>query len=335
MQNLIYRDYDDFFIAYSSQTKNYLLIEDIFSVFFRMKIVEQMSSDEIVRNIADEYSVDSDTVYLDLLQFYNEMEKSLSTHASFSDSVSLNNDNSVMLQNIFNKMSALMIPFSATIEITDACNMNCVHCYRGVPSASYWTEAHFLDALNELKTLGTMNLTITGGEPFSHPLISSFLEITERLGFVVSIQSNIVLLDDTLISALRKNAVSDVSVSLYSTNEKEHDAITQSSGSMRKTIANIERLIENGIPVSINCPIMSVNRNAMASICKYAKRLGIDVKFALKIIPSQNKDKNIEKLNVFSKDFILKAIVQKRIGEYSRQQAGSEILPDRIQKHYI
>ena len=98
--------------------------------------------------------------------------------------------------------------------------------------------------------------------------------------------------------------------------EKEHDAITQTSGSMQKTIANIQRLIENNIPVSINCPIMSVNQNAMVDVCKYAKKLGVDVKFALKIIPSQNRDKDIEKLNVFSKDFILAAICNPEIRLY-------------------
>ena len=224
-----------------------------------------------------------------------------------------------MQHHIFNRMSDLMIPFSAAIEITDTCNLNCVHCYRGVPSPSYWTAASFRSALDELKALGTMNIIITGGEPFIHPLAADFLEMTAQLGFVVSVQSNLVLLDDAVIEALRKNTVSDVSISLYSVDEKEHDAITRTSGSMHKTMANIKRLVENNIPVSINCPVMSVNQNAMAGICRYAKDLGVDVKFALKIIPSQNKDKNIEKLNVFSKNFILAAMYNPEIRLYMNE----------------
>ena len=202
MQKLIYRDYGDFFVVYSPKSKNYLLIEDIFSVFFRMKYVEQMSSLEIEQKIADEYSVDKDIVHLDLLSFYNDMDAALKPDTSLHDSVSMNH--TVMQTHIFNRMSDLMIPFSAAIEITDSCNLNCVHCYRGVPSSSYWTEASFRSALDELKSLGTMNLTITGGEPFIHPLISKFLEIAGQLGFVISIQSNLVLLDDAVIDALQK-----------------------------------------------------------------------------------------------------------------------------------
>jgi radical SAM protein with 4Fe4S-binding SPASM domain len=164
-----------------------------------------------------------------------------------------------------------------------------------------------------------MNLTITGGEPFTHPLITHFLDITRQLGFVINIQSNLILLDDAILSALQNNIVSDVSVSLYSTNAAEHDAITQFAGSMHKTVANIRRLIANGIPVSINCPVMSANQNSMIDLCRFAKELNIDVKFALKIIPSQNQTRHVEHFNVFDKDFILSAMCNPEIGLYAKE----------------
>ena len=281
MQMLIYRDYGDFFVVYSACSRKYLLIEDVYSEFFRMKYVDNIMLDDIADTVSTEYSVDKEIVQQDLQNFCNEMENALSYNKSISGEES--SERSTIQQDIFDKMADLMVPFSATIEITDSCNVNCLHCYRGIPKSSYWTEKTFYDALSELKSLGTMNLTITGGEPFTHPLITHFLDITRQLGFVINIQSNLILLDDAILSALQNNIVSDVSVSLYSTNAAEHDAITQFAGSMHKTVANIRRLIANGIPVSINCPVMSANQNSMIDLCRFAKRVFITGHTAEKI----------------------------------------------------
>ena len=317
MKSLIYRDYGDFFVAYAPYSNNYLIIEDIFSDFFRMEYIEKMSVNEIEKYISTEYSVDPIIVRQDLMQFHNEIASAQIIQKPLSENHSPNR--SIIQQVIFDRMSELIIPFSATIEITDKCNLNCIHCYRGDANRSFWTESSFYNALFELKSLGTMNLTITGGEPFAHPLINSFLNTTEQLGFVVSVQSNLLLLNDSIIDSLSKNAINDVSVSLYSTRADEHDAITQFPGSMQKTITNIKRLIENGIPVSINCPIMSINKNAMADMRKFADSLGIDIKFALKIIPSQYNNKHIENLNVFNKEFILSSMLNPKIELYKNE----------------
>ena len=330
--NFLYRDYGDFFIAYSPSSRIFLLIEDIYADFFRLEYIEKKSIDEVKKIIVDDYSVSNEIVHNDLMQFHNEINESVYTNDYIYNNELIEENRVTMQQQLFNKMSELMIPFSATIEIVDSCNLSCLHCYRGGVNPSYWTEKTFFSALEELKSLGTMNITITGGEPFTHPLIEKFLKITEKLGFIVSIQSNLLLLNDSLISALRKNVISNIYVSLYSTKECEHDAITQSPGSMKKTVENIKLLLENNVPVSLNCPIMKINKNAMEGMRNFANKLGVDVKFALKIIPSQDKSKKVESLNVFDKDFILSAMRNPEIQLYKNEL--NNIRSSKPQKRY-
>ena len=299
MVNLTYRDYDNFIIAFCASSKKYFIIEDIYADFFRKLKIEKLSITNTEKCIAEEYGVPTNEVHNDLMQFNIEIDEALSDASNTL--LGSASDNLQMQQLIFDRMCELMIPFSATIELTDFCNLQCKHCYRGNKRQSYWTKRTFVDVLDELESLGTMNLTITGGEPFSHPLFCWFLEQTKRRGFVLSIQTNALLLDDSILDALKENIVSDVSISLYSTVEFEHDTITQLSGSMKKTRANIERLLENKVPVSLNCPIMSFNKNAMVGMRNFADEHGIEVKFALKIIPSQNRDVHVEDYNVFKK----------------------------------
>lgn len=316
MNNIAFREYGDFFVVYSADAKKYFLIKDIYAVFFRNLYLKNMTQSEIVHTISCEYDVEPSVVQQDLAHFCKEINDALHfTNASVVDSSA----QEFHAQQIYDIMAQSLIPFSATIEITDSCNLKCLHCYRGDANLSYWTVENFSNVLRELKSLGTMNLTITGGEPFSHPHICQFLELVKQYGFVLSIQSNAILLSDEILSTLKENIVSDVSVSLYSTVDSQHDFITQSSGSAQKTIANIKRLIDNHIPVSINCPVMKYNSDAMPSLRKFAADFGIDVKFALKIIPSQDKSRHIEDYNIFSKDYILAAIENPSIRLYQKE----------------
>lgn len=316
MNEIAFRDYGEFLVVYSVYTKNYLLIQDIYSDFFRKLYIEKKSKEEVTKAVSEEYKVDCLVVRQDLENFCTEFNNTVyANEASFTNSKA----QSFEIQQIFDIMAQSLIPFSATIEITDSCNLRCVHCYRGERSTSYWSANNFEQVLIELKELGTLNLTITGGEPFSHPLICEFLEMTKKYGFVVSIQSNLLLLNDEILSELKKNIISDVSVSLYSMVDSEHDLITQSQGSLKITKENVKKLIDNDIPVSLNCPIMIYNQNAMPALREFATKLGIEVKFALKIIPSQDRSLHIEDYNVFSKDFILDAIKNPQICLYQKE----------------
>ena len=62
------------------------------------------------------------------------------------------------------------ILFAALIELTYRCNLNCSFCYndtklQGVPLAT----DEYVRFFEDLRDLGTMNLTLSGGEPLAHP----------------------------------------------------------------------------------------------------------------------------------------------------------------------
>ena len=61
-------------------------------------------------------------------------------------------------------------------------------------------------------------------------------------------------------------------------NEINHEKITQMKGSYNKTKSNILKLIENNIPVHINCPIMDYNKNDYDEVYKWAKSLNLEVR---------------------------------------------------------
>ena len=165
---------------------------------------------------------------------------------------------------------------SLQIEITGRCNERCVHCY--IPRENKTGDISpglFRETLEQSRDIGVLNLTLSGGEPMLHKNFCEFLEKATEYGFKISIFSNLTLINDKIVEALKKSNVKTLQASVYSLDAQIHDAITNLSGSLEKTIKNIKRLIDEQIPLFISCPIMKENKNSYIDVLKWAKSLGI------------------------------------------------------------
>lgn len=310
--NFTYRDYSDFIIIYSRINERYLLIRDVYADFFRWLYIRGYSIEQTIYAAMDDYDVDYTIANRDIKEFCKNFER----YINFSDPPHEGLSNQIRRNEIFDVMTECEIPFSATVEVTDSCNLRCIHCYRGPRRQSYWNITQFESLLEQLYELGTLHLTMTGGETFENPYIDDFLKLASKWGFVVSIQTNATLINEAHLEAIQSNIVNDVSVSVYSANEIVHDEITRQRGSLMATIKGIRKLLSAGIPVSINSPIMTINRDSMMGLRALGRSLGIPVKFALKIIPSQDENGHTQDLNAFSKDYIKNGIKNPNIHLY-------------------
>ena len=162
--------------------------------------------------------------------------------------------------------------FDMQIEITSRCNERCVHCYLpNKPAIGGDIDKLFMfDILDQLKELGTLGVTITGGEPLLHKNFCEILTYARKNDFVVSVLSNGVLLSSDIIQCLKEARINQIQISLYSMKAEEHDAITNVNGSHKHTLSNIEKMIAADIPVQISCPIMKINQLSYGDVLRWA-----------------------------------------------------------------
>ena len=160
---------------------------------------------------------------------------------------------------------------SCQIEITNCCNERCIHCYipHKLKNKVLPTEILF-DVFEQLHEMGTLGLTLSGGEALTHPDICKILRKARELDFSINLLSNITLLNDEILECIKEVNLSLVQTSLYSLNPEEHDKITQLKGSQEKTLHNLERLIEAQVPVQISCPTMRTNFRSYKKVLEWA-----------------------------------------------------------------
>lgn len=189
--------------------------------------------------------------------------------------------------------------YSVIFEITPKCNFNCVHCYlhdhHCSNELSYNEIIEIMDILYEKEVLF---LTLTGGEVFTR---EDFLDIylyAKKKGFIVEIYTNGFLINDRIISSLKKYPPLLVDISLYGSCEETYKKVTGVSGAFDKIIHNIRALLDAGIRVSIKAPLLNLYYSELPQMKAIAESFGIAFRTGFEIFPSIDNDDKVQQYSV-------------------------------------
>lgn len=167
---------------------------------------------------------------------------------------------------------------SIHIEIANACNERCVHCY--IPH-KYKTDIMdstlFYRIIEEGRKMNIIHVTLSGGEPLLHKDFISFLKKCRELDLSVNVLSNLTLLTDQMIDEMKKNPLLSVQTSIYAMKPDIHDNITKVERSLEKTLCGVKKLLNANIPIQISCPVMKQNKNDFVSVIRWGYSNNISV----------------------------------------------------------
>lgn len=190
----------------------------------------------------------------------------------------------------------LIAPVDVQIEMTEACNWRCHHCYnywRGTGAANkssrHISHDGILHIVQELVKNRVPSITITGGEPFLRRReIFMLLEMAKRAGIHASINTNLSLVKEEDVKRIADEH-SGVSLlfSLLSANAAEHERLANAPrGTHARVIKTATFAIQHGIPVSLNMVLMRDNIHALEVTARLAKSLGVRTFCATKALPN-------------------------------------------------
>jgi len=161
--------------------------------------------------------------------------------------------------------AGLALPQMLTLALTDACNLDCAHC---------WVESDRERALDPVPTavlehligdfvaLGGTSLQLTGGEPLLHP--DWRLLLSEALGAgleQVVLQTNGLLLGQSDLDYLATlGAGLRIQLSLDGANPQTHDLV-RGSGTFAATLAVLQRLARAGLAPRVSLFFTEMQHN--------------------------------------------------------------------------
>lgn len=167
-------------------------------------------------------------------------------------------------------------PYSAFMELTPKCNMNCVHCYlqnhHGMKELSYKEITEIVDILYDK---GIIFLTLSGGEIFTRNDFIDIYMYVKKKGFMVELFSNGLAITDEIIEVLRKYPPLLIDISIYGASEGTYETVTGISGAFNNVIDNCKKIKAAGIRMSLKSPVLKETCDEINAMRRIAEKIGV------------------------------------------------------------
>jgi MoaA/NifB/PqqE/SkfB family radical SAM enzyme len=183
-------------------------------------------------------------------------------------------------------------PLSAYLELTYACNWRCVFCYNprhhdvGRLSVEEWT-----GVLDDLRALGTLNVTLTGGEPLTHPRFLDIARAVRERAFTLRLLTNGTLVTERLADEIAALRPLGVEMSIHGARAETHERATAAPGSFEALLVALERLKRRGVPLVLKTVLTRLNEAELDEMIAFVAGLGVPYRLDSTLTPRDNGDR--------------------------------------------
>jgi MoaA/NifB/PqqE/SkfB family radical SAM enzyme len=164
-----------------------------------------------------------------------------------------------------------------SFEITNACNLNCIHCLRDNSAKKQYLPIELFEkVLVQAKSYGSQIIILTGGEPMLHPGIEDMVDLIVRHGYQWYIVTNGTLLDrlGKLVSNPDwRSKLILVSVSLDGAKPETNDFIRE-KGNFKKVMKAMSYMKAKNIQMGFKTSLNTVNVGEMEELVNLASKIG-------------------------------------------------------------
>ncbi|MBI2196003.1 radical SAM protein [Candidatus Daviesbacteria bacterium] len=162
-------------------------------------------------------------------------------------------------------------PIRIYVETTRVCNLRCKHCFNasGTKDSDEMSTDEMFKALEGIRRDNVFDVRFSGGELTMHPDWYEILQRAKELGFGVSINSNGVYKDPSIIDKLVSLELEQIVLSIDGT--KEHHDQIRGRGNFDRTLQSLRQLHERGAVLRTNTVL---NRKSVSDMEEVIQTVG-------------------------------------------------------------
>jgi radical SAM protein len=181
-------------------------------------------------------------------------------------------------------------PFIAIWEVTQACDLACVHCRASAqPDRNPFEQSteEGKNLIDQISALQVPVFVITGGDPIKRPDLFELIDYARKVGVRVSLTPSATpLLTRDIVVRLKEAGLARLAVSMDGARAGTHDAFRGMSGSFARTLDAIRWANEVGLPVQINTTFSRRNIAEIDDIVHLIERLNITLWSIFFLVPT-------------------------------------------------
>lgn len=196
-------------------------------------------------------------------------------------------------------------------DITNKCNLRCIHCYNAnapIKCSSGFDMIEPTEIIKQISNLGFTHIHLLGGEPLLYKKLPNLINAAIENNIDISINTNGLLLTDSVCEFLLKSKISQIVISLDGASSNDNDFI-RGKGVFEKVTKNIRRLshlremLNSNITIGLASVVTKSNIENIHKIVSFASELGIDYVDISALYHNGNAIKNLDILSITAEEY--------------------------------
>lgn len=181
-------------------------------------------------------------------------------------------------------------PFLAIWEVTQACDLACVHCRASAQRDRHPMELTTHEGKKLIDQIGALQVPVfvlTGGDPIKRPDLFELIAHAREAGVRVSLTPSATpLLTREIVFRLKEAGLARLAVSMDGATAATHDAFRRMNSSFARTLSAIRWANEAGLPVQINTTFSRRNIGEIDAIVSLVETLRITLWSVFFLVPT-------------------------------------------------
>ncbi len=181
-------------------------------------------------------------------------------------------------------------PFLAIWEVTQACDLACVHCRASAQPDRHPMELTTEEGKSLVDQIAAMQIPVfvlTGGDPIKRPDLFELIAHARKVGVRVSLTPSATpLLTREIVFRLKDAGLARLAVSMDGASAATHDAFRGMNKSFERTLDAVRWANEAGLPVQINTTFSRRNIGEIDEIVALIETLRITLWSAFFLVPT-------------------------------------------------
>ncbi len=180
---------------------------------------------------------------------------------------------------LWRKMKDKGLFCQVSMELTERCNNNCIHCYINLPvndEKAKKKEIAFQEireVADKAARMGCLFWHITGGEALLREDFADIYLYLKKKGIRVTVFTNATLINSKIAKLFEKYSPQNLEVSIYGLSQKTYEAVTQNSGSFDAFKQGINLLKQNCVAFTLKAAVLPQNFHEIEKMRGFAQSL--------------------------------------------------------------
>lgn len=227
------------------------------------------------------------------------------------------------------KQHSSQIPHPVVVfNLTQRCNLTCLHCYLVSANKKYKGELSFEKIkrlIDSLKIIDIPVLLLSGGEPLVHRDIFKIIEYAKGKNIRTALSTNGTLLTKSMAKKLLDLEIDYVGISVDGIKEF-HDEFRQIKGAYAKAIEGLRNCLARGLKTGIRFTLSRLNAAQLPAVLDLCVKEKIP-RFCLYhlVYSGRGKALNAQDLDNVTRRKIIDFLIERTL-EFNKQKYGIEIL---------